>query len=345
MPGKQLALAILTICAASLCLSGSQDGSKKPAVQKASAPAAAGHPGAVGIQMKNVDFRLAQDIVLEVRSLRGELIRTKGEEPVTFDDTESFKVDIDTAQVAISPASMTALMNSYVLAYEGAPIKNVSMTIEGNKIKQKGTVHKGVDLKFEIEGSLSVTSDGNIRMHADKIKSEHLPVKGLLHFLGEDLSKLVNQNAGRGMKVEGDDIILMPPTLTPPPHMEGRITRVAIENGKIVQYFDSGRHSPPLKPPLAASGYIYHRGGVLRFGKLTMTDADLEIVGDRPGNFDFFQKEYLKQLVAGYSKSTADKGLISHMLDYSHFRPRASQASRSAAPDRDVTPPRAPAVQ
>ena len=76
-----------------------------------------------------------------------------------------------------------------------------------------------------------------------------------------------------------------------------------------------------LKPPLSTSGYIYHRGGVLRFGKLTMNDADLEIVGDRPGVFDFFQKEYLKQLVAGYSKTTAAKGLIAHMWDYSHFRP------------------------
>ena len=65
-------------------------------------------------------------------------------------------------------------------------------------------------LPFEIEGSLSVTDDGNIRVHADKIKSAHIPVKGLLHLLGEDLSKLVNQNAGRGMQIVGDDIILTP---------------------------------------------------------------------------------------------------------------------------------------
>jgi hypothetical protein len=283
--------------------------------------------GSVAIQMKNVDFRLASDIVLEVRSLRGELVRTNPEVPVTFDDNASFKVAIDTAEVAVSAASMTALMNSYVLGYEGAPIKNVSMTIEGNRIRQTGTVHKGVDLKFEIEGSLSVTGDGNIRMHADTIKSEHIPVKGLLHFLGEDLSKLMNQNAGRGMKIEGDDIILMPPTLTPPPHMEGRVTRVAIQNGKIVQYFDSGRRLPVLQPPFAAGAYLYHRGGVLRFGKLTMNDADLEIVGDRPGVFEFFQKEYQKLLVAGYSKTSATNGLVSHMVDYAHFRSSGTQAA------------------
>jgi hypothetical protein len=306
MPTKALSLALLLAASFSLWLFGS---SQTPAT----------NAGDVAIQMRNVNFRLANDIILEVRSLRGDLIPTKAAEPVTFDDVESFKVAIDTAEVAITPASMTSLMNSYVLAYDGAPIRNVSMTLDGNKVKQRGTVHKGVGIPFEIEGSLSATPDGNICMHADKISSGHIPVKGLLHFLGEDLSKLVNQNAGRGMKVVGDDIILMPPTLTPAPHMEGRVTRVEIRDGKIVQYFDSGKHLPPLTPSLATTAYIYHRGGVLRFGRLTMNDSDLEIVGDRPGAFDFFQKQYLKQLTAGYSKSTAANGLVAHMWDYSHF--------------------------
>jgi uncharacterized protein YpmS len=276
--------------------------------------------------MKNVNFRLARDIVLEVRALRGRLQRTKPEVPVTFDDSGSFTVDIDSAQVAVTPASLTALMNSYVLAYDGAPIKNVVVMIRGNRLIQKGTIHKGIDLPFEIEGSLSATDDGNIRVHADKIKSAHLPVKGLLHFLGEDLSKLVKQDSERGMKITGDDVILTPRTLTPPPHLEGKVARVNIAGGKIVQFFESGRHPAALVPPFHSTAYIYHRGGVLRFGKLTMNDADLEIVGDRPGVFDFFQSEYQKQLVAGYSKNTAANGLVAHMVDYSRFRSHAATA-------------------
>ena len=52
-----------------------------------------------------------------------------------------------------------------------------------------------------------------------------------------------------------------------------------------------------------------------------MNDADLEIVGDRPGGSEFFEPEYLKQLVAGYSKSTLANGLVAHLADYSRFRP------------------------
>jgi hypothetical protein len=287
---------------------------------------ASSRAGAVEIQMRNVNFRLTRDIALEVRSLRGELQRTRPSTPVTFDDPESFLVVVSSAEVAVTPAALTTLMNSYVLAYEEAPIKHLELTIRGQKLIQKGTLHKGIGLPFEIEGSLSATEDGNIRVHADKIKSEHLPVKGLLHLFGEDLSKLLKQRPERGMEVVGDDIILNPRTLTPAPHLQGRVTRVAIANGRIVQYFDSGRPAAPLKPPVRAAGYLYHRGGVIRFGKLTMNDADLEIVGDRPGTFDFFQREYLKQLVNGYSKTTATKGLVAHMADYSRF---ASETTRT----------------
>lgn len=118
--------------------------------------------GSVEIQMRNVNFRLARDIVLEVHSLRGRLIPTKPEIPVTFDDSASFYVEVDSAEVAISTASLTALMNSYVLAYDGAPIRNVVVTIDGGRVVQKGTVHKKVDLPFEIEGSLTTTEDGGL---------------------------------------------------------------------------------------------------------------------------------------------------------------------------------------
>ena len=187
---------------------------------------------------------------------------------------------------------------------------------------QKGTLHKGLDLPFEVGASLAVTPDGRVRVHAEKIKAGHLPIKGLLHLLGDDLEKLIHENPGRGVQADGDDLILAPGALTPPPHIRGRITRVSIEGDAIHLTFSSGRRPAPLHPPLAASGYIYHHGGVLRFGKLTMNDADLEIVGDRPGVFTFFQREYKKQLVAGYSKNTAANGLVAHMADYSRFEPQ-----------------------
>ena len=59
-------------------------------------------------------------------------------------------------------------------------------------------------------------------MHADKIKSAHVPLKGLLHLFQEDLSKLMKEKSERALQVVGDDIILSPRLLTPPPHLQGR---------------------------------------------------------------------------------------------------------------------------
>ena len=87
-------------CAIALWLFGSLPG---PSAQEKHAET---HP--VEFQMRNVNFRLARDIVLEVRTLRGQLRRTKPDVPVTFDDPESFIVKIDSAQDAISPASLTS---------------------------------------------------------------------------------------------------------------------------------------------------------------------------------------------------------------------------------------------
>jgi hypothetical protein len=62
---------------------------------------------------------------------------------------------------------------------------------------------------------------------------------------------------------------------------------------------------------------MYYRGGTLRFGKLTMSDADMQLIDANPRNpFDFYPDRYITQLVAGYSKNTKSGGLKVYMPDY-----------------------------
>ena len=63
------------------------------------------------------------------------------------------------------------------------------------------------------------------------------PREGLLHLFGEDLSKLVNTNEARGARLEGDDVLLFPSRMMPPPHILGKVTAVSIEGDNIVQVF------------------------------------------------------------------------------------------------------------
>jgi hypothetical protein len=293
----------------------------------------------INLQARNVRMRLPHGVLLEIGSLRGKLERTEAATPVTFDDLNSFAFEIQTGSIAISSASLAELLNSYVFAYPGSPLTKIGVEYDAarNRIKLKGTMHKGVELPFEIEGPISVTADGNLGLHADKIKSGPIPFKGLLHLFGEDLSKLVNGNEARGVRIDGDDITLYPGRMVPPPQFKGRLVRAYMRDDRLFEIFDSGQNPAPLNPPVKAKAYIYHRGGVLRFGKLTMDDADLELVRDPPGaSFEFFPADYKRQLVAGYSKYTADFGLVVHMPDYSKTRPTSPAPAK--APRGSVRP-------
>jgi len=290
-----------------------------------------------------VDLRLDSSVALDIRRLRGQLNPTKRGEPVTLDDVNSFTVQIDSAEIAISVKTMTDLLNNYVFAYPGAPLKHIQITAKDGTIKQTGTMHKGVDLPFEIEGPIDVTPGGEIRLHASKIHSAHLPFKGLLHLFGEDLSKLVNLKQDRGVRLEGDNILISPSRILPPPRIEGKVSAVRIEGDRIVQIFGT-KEAKALAPPLKASCYIYHRGGVLRFGKLTMDDADLEIVSSSHRvAFDFSLPEYNRQLVAGYSKNTPAHGLIVFMPDFGSLPGSSKNAAASKSepkPSTSLNPPR-----
>ena len=110
------------------------------------------------------------------------------------------------------------------------------------------------------------------------------------------------------MTVDGNDVLLDPASLLPPPAMHGRITAVRIEKDTLVQVFGPGGQQA-LSPPPTSKNYIYWRGGQLSFGKLTMTETDLELIDEDPRDaFDFSVDRWNEQLVAGYSKITPERG-------------------------------------
>ena len=118
----------------------------------------------------------------------------------------------------------------------------------------------------------------------------------------------------------GDDFLLSPTRLLPPPAVEGRVGRVEVNDSQIVQIFRpaEGHAVDPLVLPIPKTpNYMFFRGGVLRFGKLTMDDTDLFIEDAAPEDpFDFWLDRYNDQLVGGGSRNTRDHGLIVEMPDF-----------------------------
>lgn len=301
--------AILCHAACGLLLTFASDAATQVADQKPLAPA-----HGVEVQMRNVMYHFTDNVAVYIRRLHGQLIPQKTDLPV-FDDKESFTLNISSAEIAMSADSLANVLNSYVFAKHDAPVKDVSVRIDGGRLKLKGKLHSKGDIGFEAEGRLSSTPDGKIQLHADKVKALHLPVKGLMDLLGIEISDLIKTGKVRGVTAEKDDLILDPQTLLPPPHIAGKVTAVHLEGNNVVQTFGTTRTEMPLQ--VAATNYMYYRGNQLRFGKLTMTDTDLALIDMDPKDpFDFYLDHYKEQLVAGYTKETPSFGLRVFMRDY-----------------------------
>src|SRR5690242_20271176 len=95
---------------------------------------------AVEVQMRNVMYHFTDKIAVYIRRLHGNLVPQKSDLPV-FDDKDSFTLDISSAEIAMSTDSLANLLNSYVFVSRDAPIKNVSVRIENDRLKIKGKLH------------------------------------------------------------------------------------------------------------------------------------------------------------------------------------------------------------
>jgi hypothetical protein len=283
----------------------------------------------VAVQMQHVDFHVDSSIVLRIQFLRGELQPTSAEHSPYFDDKNSFKLAIDSARIALTPRALGDLLNRYTFAYPGSPLRRLSVSFDKGQIKQKGTMR---GISFTIVGDLTLTREGELRLHPSSVKAAGVGVGGLMKFFGLHLEKLVKLRSVRGVRIEKDDFYLNPPDLLPPPLVKGRVGAVQVTDSAMVLTFQptGGAHVKLLTlPDPKASNYMFYRGGVLRFGKLTMHDADMMIVDAEPEDpFDFFLDQYNAQLVAGYSRNTPDHGLIVVMQDYKRTPPLPAKAAR-----------------
>ena len=283
------------------------------------------------IEMKNVDLRVANDAVVGIRRLRGEVIPAQRGGSAILDTTTSFSIRITSGTVAIESADLSVILNRFVFGYKGSPLKKLRVRMNGAQMVQSGVMHKGVDLKFEITSSLSLTDSGLIRLHPTKVRVLGVNGQSLLHALGMKLDNLLDLSGSKAARVKGDEIFLDPTKILPPPAIAGRLTSVRVEGNALVQEFarlpDDSLFTGYARPDSAAPNYLFFRGGRLRFGRLEMYDTQLQILDVDPSDpFDLFLAEYNKQLVAGYSRNRPNLALQAFFPDFTDI-------------GRGVTPP------
>jgi hypothetical protein len=276
--------------------------------------------GAVQTQMRNVTYHFSDTIIVEIKWLNGELVPLGENEFPIFDDKNSFNLRISTAEISIDSTNLANVLNSYVFARPHSPLTELSVLVEKGHLKVKGKLHDKGDIPFETEGILTPTADGKLRLHSEKIKAMHVPVKGLMGLFGIDLGGLIKEGKIPGVRAEEDDLILDLEQILPPPHIEGKVVSVRMEGEKIIQVF-GGSDAKPVKN-IRSGNYMAYKGNRIRFNKLVMNDTDLILIDMDPSDpFDFYLERYREQLSAGYTKTTMESGLRVYVKDLNKLHP------------------------
>ncbi len=265
------------------------------------------------VRMNNVRMRMDADFVMDVRHLEGRMLPTHSGVTASFDDKNSFLIDIDSGEIAVDAANLTSLLNRQVFSTPGSPVTGVTVSMLGTQMKMKGTMHKGLAVPFEMSSDVSASPDGKILIRPSKLRAEHLPVKGLLRLFGVKVGDLIGSRKVRGIVAEGDTMTLDPELILPPPQTRGRVTKVEIQGNSMVQFFGK----TPVHAVAEKRNYMAFRGGSVQFGKLRMRETDLQLIDADPRDpFLFYLDRYQEQLSAGYCKVTKTSGLEMFMPDY-----------------------------
>jgi hypothetical protein len=265
----------------------------------------------VGIEMRNVRLHVTADAILDVAWLSGRL-RSKSPQPPVFDEQQSFVMEIEDGEMAIDASSLSALVN-HAFDYKGAALSNLRVGFEDGRLVQRGTLKKGISVPFSIAASVAPTSDGLMLVHPVKVKTAGIPTARLMSLFGVELDDILKSRPDRGITFRDNDLILDAGRMLSAPETRGKLTKAFVRGDRLVQVFGRGAAG-------AAAGrgnYIWFRAGTIRFGKLTMSDADLKLIDMDPRDpFDFDSARFNEQLVAGYSKTTPEHALRTYMPDF-----------------------------
>ena len=269
------------------------------------------------ISAHNLMLRKGPDFRIYVRWLRGQMVRTRRDVNPTFDDPESFFLNIKTGVIRANIGDIGNFLNAGGVA--NSPVKSITLSAYGDQIKLQGTLHKLVSLPIELIGSVAATTDNRIQLHVTKLNVLKIPFKGLLGGLHISVSDLFHPQGIPGIQVSGDDVFFDTLKLLPPPHIHGQLTKVRVVTPDIEEIY--GNAEEAVTRVEQWRNFLRLNDGTIDFGKLTMHHVDLIMIDlSNAAWFDLDLNHYQDQLVNGYTRMTPQAGLQIFMPSLDELR-------------------------
>ena len=269
----------------------------------------------------NLMLRKGPDFRIYIRWLRGQMVRTSRDVNPTFDDPESFSLDVKSGVIRANVGDINNFLNAN--AIPDSPLKNISLSGDGDQVKLHGNVHKVISLPIELIGTINAVPENRIQLHVTKLSVLKVPVLGSFHLT---VSDLFHPQGASGIQVSGNDIFFDTQKLVPPPHIKGDLTSVRIVNPDLEEIYGNAQEAVTRVEQWR--NFLRLSDGTLDFGKLTMHHVDLI--------------HYQDQLVNGYTRMTPQAGLQIFMPDLDEMRQRnkgSQSVSMEWLKNRNLPPP------
>lgn len=281
-------------------------------VQPASTSPQTTDSGSTAIYAHNLLLRKGPDFRIYVPWLRGNMVRTHRNVIPTFDDPESFLLDVKTGVIRANIGDIGNFLN--LGNVKGSPLRNITLVADGDQIKLNGTLHKLISLPVELIGTVAATGDNRIQLHVTKLSVLKIPLKALLGGLNVSVSDLFQPKGIAGIEVSGNEIVLDTLKLLPPPHIRGQLAKVRVVSPDIEEVY--GNAEEAVSRVEQWRNFLRLSDGTIDFGKLTMHHVDITMVDlSNDAWFDLDLNNYQNQLVNGYTRMTPEAGLQIFMPD------------------------------
>lgn len=271
----------------------------------------------VALEARNVDFYLDDDVGYHVKHLKAALEPIEADEPVDFDDPEQYVIHILSGEVLIRPQDLDALFNNYVLTYEPRALSSVENHTSTDTLdvtvgaRLFGFIPPVGGLPTKLSGPIKVAKNNWLVYTPTSVSQFGMPVKGLISAAQLSLATLTPFDRP-GVKLEGDQLLMNPETLFPPPKLKiDRIVDAKLSDEGLTLTFGSDTTDAGyVDPPEAADSYIWLQSGDARFYSTLLVNANLQLLSDSDEPLDFHLYHYRAQSAAGTIRSKRDGALI-----------------------------------
>jgi hypothetical protein len=274
----------------------------------------------VRIGLQNVRFEWSPKVYIDTRGMSVEAIAMQGR-TVNFDDPGSFVMKLQRSNVLLSTSVLEGMLNESIFNYPGSKLRSLKAQMvkdeEGMLLRLTGNVNIVVWIPFTMDARLSVDRATNtLVMDVVRLKILHVVpatqiVKNVSTF---HLSRLIPSPPNGSLMIRGNQIMIKPFALFPPPRITGTVASVAVDPEGIQLQF-AGEAIPT--PKSAAKNYVYLRGGNAQFGQFQMLDTNILIVDrDERDPFRFSLLHYASLIPRSDVQVHDTRSVLVKMPDY-----------------------------